>query len=1236
MGEIEIRRLSKIAAAFAVTALLALAAVLLLSTDAPPTTVPAASNTEAPSPIDLSAFMPTPTVQPVSASATASVTQNAYPAPTSTPIATPTAVSNIAQRPPLDVGAFDLFSVDLSAAAHSGDVDVATVEEVLELGLRLAGASPTHIAFRGTADADSIRCDWRGIARTMAQREDAIRFWLDLDEDDPLLPPGEVARRFTDELERINAVYPATVKSNFHAIAMGGLSEEYLFLTCYIDYTVAEYLLGSGSTTSKQTVAYDRMGEARSYDLYVGSHEEGEFSEDRFMSEAEYEEYLDFLVSDMELVFATIMENSEAIVFLAPMGAHNAIAVEAWQAVAQWDVQRADDGTINAVRYGASQGDPDRTQTLANLKTRVTNATAPPDDDDASATSTPSRIPSLGGLTAYYRSIGAYGDITPNATSTDTFTPAQPPSKHVPPPSTVSVSKSGDNGASLTWSVAAGASGYQVQRRIEDEQTVWTLEGSAQSSTSHTVSDLLCSKAHEFRVGAYGNGTSHSDRVGLWSDAVTLTIGTCAALPPKFEADSYSFEIDSLASSGDVVGRVSAMDPNGDTVAYSFAELIPVSGQLPTSSVLITSGSEQVRLDIDPTSGELKLFGPARGLVDSTYDLTIGASDESGGIATVSASLSIAAPDCSSGAAVAQPESHHWLVRDCTILLAARDTLAGSAALNWSAERALADWDGISVSGTPIRVTEMDLRSESLSGTLPTALGRLSKLQRLRLAGNSLSGGLPPELGTLSHLTELTLGGNSLNGVIPAELGNLSKLTHLSLHGNRLTGDIPPELSNLSNLEWLRIFDGNTLTGCVPRSFGDVEDNDLSSTSLHFCNRAPEFGADAYVFSIAEDASVGGEVGAVSATDPEGDGVKYSIVSGNAGGEFAIDANTGTITLALALDYERTQAYALAVSADDDNHEGRATTTVSIAVTDVVDSPPAPRGMSVSYSDGTLSASWYPVTGADEYRLEYRALGLGSWTTLSTTTDAALTYAPTTPKLACGLTYELRVAAHGDGATHRTEWGAASETARVVTEACNRAPEFGKSHYDFIVLEGTRDVGVVSAADADGDAVSYSIESGNEDGKLTLTVKTNAAGERVAQLKAVSDFDYEEKSEYRILLSVSDGRRATTTASAAIRVWDVSPDPPDAVSGLMATTTSSSVTLSWDKPADPLITGYRITRRVAGSSAVHTVDIRGATTRHMDAGLSPNTKYIYRIHAIDYFRREGSVARIAITTLAPP
>lgn len=87
------------------------------------------------------------------------------------------------------VSAFDLFSVAPSTgASQDADFDADSVEEVLEKGLDAAGASPVHLAFRGTGASGSVRCEWRGIARTPEQREAAIRFWLDLTDTDALPP----------------------------------------------------------------------------------------------------------------------------------------------------------------------------------------------------------------------------------------------------------------------------------------------------------------------------------------------------------------------------------------------------------------------------------------------------------------------------------------------------------------------------------------------------------------------------------------------------------------------------------------------------------------------------------------------------------------------------------------------------------------------------------------------------------------------------------------------------------------------------------------------------------------------------------------------------------------------------------------------------------------------------------------------------------------------------------------
>ena len=246
------------------------------------------------------------------------------------------------------------------------------------------------------------------------------------------------------------------------------------------------------------------------------------------------------------------------------------------------------------------------------------------------------------------------------------------------------------------------------------------------------------------------------------------------------------------------------------------------------------------------------------------------------------ASRAIAALPCATDGAVLSPQDNPGLVADCTVLLQARDTLSGRATLNWRADLHLFDWDGITISGSPRRVTALELSERQLTGTIPPQLGVLSHLERLALSHNQLIGPIPPQLGALtrlqhldlgfnqltgpippqlgslaslqelwlhineltgpipsqlgalSQLRELSIGFNQLSGTIPPELGTLIRLEVVGLHVNRLTGPIPPELGSLTKLVRLYIRD-NALTGCLPPALRGVASNDFDKLGLPFC-----------------------------------------------------------------------------------------------------------------------------------------------------------------------------------------------------------------------------------------------------------------------------------------------------------------------------------------------------------------------------------------------------------------
>ena len=60
---------------------------------------------------------------------------------------------------PRDVGGFRLFDRHRGADGAYYPTETSAVEAVLERGLSEAGASPTHLVLRGTADPDSVRCE---------------------------------------------------------------------------------------------------------------------------------------------------------------------------------------------------------------------------------------------------------------------------------------------------------------------------------------------------------------------------------------------------------------------------------------------------------------------------------------------------------------------------------------------------------------------------------------------------------------------------------------------------------------------------------------------------------------------------------------------------------------------------------------------------------------------------------------------------------------------------------------------------------------------------------------------------------------------------------------------------------------------------------------------------------------------------------------------------------------------
>lgn len=133
-------------------------------------------------------------------------------------------------------------------------------------------------------------------------------------------------------------------------------------------------------------------------------------------------------------------------------------------------------------------------------------------------------------------------------------------------------------------------------------------------------------------------------------------------------------------------------------------------------------------------------------------------------------------------------------------------------------------------------VVALDMDSNSLRGTIPSEITRLSELTYLSLHGNSIDGWLLP-LSSLaaSELKHLSLSANNINGTPPgSEIAQLTALTHLDISFNDFSGALPSEI--LSSMTALRVL------GISFNGFTNIQiagESSSSSSSLTRLNLAP-------------------------------------------------------------------------------------------------------------------------------------------------------------------------------------------------------------------------------------------------------------------------------------------------------------------------------------------------------------------------------------------------------------
>ena len=403
-----------------------------------------------------------------------------------------------------------------------------------------------------------------------------------------------------------------------------------------------------------------------------------------------------------------------------------------------------------------------------------------------------------------------------------------------------------------------------------------------------------------------------------------------------------------------------------------------------------------------------------------------------------------------------------------------------------------------------------------------------------------------------------------------------------------------------------------------------------SGTTGSSSNNAPEFSDTAtsrsFTETVGDAVAAAGNVGAVvTATDADGDTLTYSL-EGTGAAKFTVNSSSGQIRTKAGERYDREAkaSYAVRVKADD-SMGGADTIAVTITLTNFVEIPLAPVAPTVAATSGSttsLDVRWTAPANTGRpalsgYKLRYRT-GSGGWT------DHAHSGAGTSATIA-GLAeataYEVQVRAlnaDGDGA-----WSASGTG--TTGSASNNAPAFSSNTTSRSFTEtvgdateaAARDVGaVVTATDADGDTLTYSLEG---TGAAKFTVNSSSGQLRT---KAGERYDREAKASYAVRVKADDGMGGADTVAVTITLANVveiplAPGMP-AVSATSGSTTSLDV--RWRAPGNagrPAITGYKLQYRQGGSGGWTAHAHSGTGTSTTLGSLATDTTYQVQVRALN-------------------
>jgi VCBS repeat-containing protein len=411
----------------------------------------------------------------------------------------------------------------------------------------------------------------------------------------------------------------------------------------------------------------------------------------------------------------------------------------------------------------------------------------------------------------------------------------------------------------------------------------------------------------------------------------------------------------------------------------------------------------------------------------------------------------------------------------------------------------------------------------------------------------------------------------------PANGGNL-KIVDVSAPGLSGAVQIAADGRSLvwndlsSAFDWLA--DGATIMrefAYTIQAANGVESSAVVTLTITGANDRPDAGADQQV-AVDENVADDVVIATVQGSDVDlGTVLAYSIVGGDAGGLFEIDAD-GRVSIAAgkSLDYETATQHVLTVQVSDGSLTD--TAQVTIDVVDVNEGPDAGEDQFVAVDEnlaGPRLLATIAGTDAEGDPLSYSIVG-GN--------DAGLFSVDNSGRVSLASGKSLNYEAVPQHVLEvEVSDGVFADTALVTVNVndVNDAPDAGPNRQAAVDenVAGPVVLATVAGTDADGDSLSYSIVGGN--GASLFAVD----GSGQVRLASGKSLNYEAVPQHVLTVRVSDGS-LTDTTTVTVNVNDVNERPdagPDRIvyvdeniAGLIATVAGT------DPDGDPLIRSFNL------------------------------------------------------------